>query len=82
MTPADLDAFAAVMKARGVFKFRTGDVEIEMSNAGLIEHAAPKTAPYPPPMREADGPSPQDKRHPAEEQEDPMLYAATEGLPG
>lgn len=79
MTPAELEALAEVMRDKGVFKLTMGSVTIEMSGQALaLAHAPPPPAPN----QSADGPSPQDPRRLPEDDDDPMQYGATEGMPG
>lgn len=81
MTPDELRAYMRVMKEEGGFKVTIGDTTIEMSGAAIAQ-AAMERAPKPAPPQSADGPSPQDPKERPEDHEDPMLYAASEGLPG
>lgn len=80
MTPAELRAIAAVMREMGVFRVTLDGVTVEMSAAALqmgmaekLEASGAKPAVVPAQTEPAPRP---------DEEDDAMLYAATEGLPG
>lgn len=82
MTPADLAEYARVMSQLGIFKLTTPDgVVIEMSASALQEAAAERVAAKA--ARETPTEPPKTEPAPArEDEDDPLLYAATEGMPG
>lgn len=95
MKPDELDALAVVMLARGVFKVRRPDGgSVEMSAAALAEAAAERAnargaalaAEQAEALRERGvAPpgvaQPATERAPQPDEDDAMLYAATEGMP-
>ena len=80
MTPQELRDLAATMRELGVFKLTlpNGTV-LEMSQHAIVQGAAERLAKEAPAA--AEGPR-TEPAPPASDDEDPMLYAATEGMPG
>jgi hypothetical protein len=79
MTPEDLRALAGVMRELGVFKLTLPDgICVEMSQAAILAGQSEKLAREAP--AKVDEAKADDER-PKKQDEDALLYAATEGLP-